>query len=97
MAAVLHDFPCLAPGAFSTIGPSGSAEELAAALAALRLRFFSPREVANLHGFPPAFTFPTHTTLRQRYSLLGNSLHVEVVAELLKLLLPTADAGAAGP
>ncbi len=45
-------------------------------LRALRLRYFSPREVANLMGFPPApaFQFPDSITTKQRYKLLGNSV-----------------------
>ncbi|KAL5975266.1 C-5 cytosine-specific DNA methylase [Asimina triloba] len=51
----------------------------------LGLRYFTPREVANLHSFPEDFCFPKHITLRQRYALLGNSLSVAVVAPLLQL------------
>lgn len=50
------------------------------------LRYFTPREVANLHSFPEDFQFPKHISLRQRYALLGNSLSVAVVAPLLKYL-----------
>ncbi|XAR70947.1 tRNA (cytosine(38)-C(5))-methyltransferase [Bertholletia excelsa] len=50
------------------------------------LRYFTPREVANLHSFPKDFCFPQHVSLRQRYALLGNSLSVAVVAPLLKYL-----------
>ncbi|PWA85535.1 DNA methyltransferase-2 [Artemisia annua] len=52
----------------------------------LRLRYFTPREVSNLHSFPEEFGFPEHVTLRQRYALLGNSLSVAVVAPLLRYL-----------
>ncbi|KAJ3069914.1 C-5 cytosine-specific DNA methylase [Podochytrium sp. JEL0797] len=70
------------------------------AVEAYGLRFFSPTEVARLHGFPvpgsdfcakeagekeyKTFTFPATTTLIQRYRVLGNSLSVVVVGELLK-------------
>lgn len=53
----------------------------------LKLRYFTPREIANLHSFPPSFSFPEHVTLRQRYALLGNSLSALVVAELLRYML----------
>ncbi|KAK1429556.1 hypothetical protein QVD17_11769 [Tagetes erecta] len=33
----------------------------------LRLRYFTPKEVSNLHSFPKDFEFPEHVTLRQRY------------------------------
>lgn len=50
------------------------------------LRYFTPREVANLHSFPKDFSFPQTISLRQRYALLGNSLSVAVVAPLLVYL-----------
>ncbi|KAL6544268.1 C-5 cytosine-specific DNA methylase [Orobanche gracilis] len=52
----------------------------------LRLRYFTPREVANLHSFPEEFQFPKYVSLRQRYALLGNGLSVGVVAALLRYL-----------
>ncbi|CAI5952632.1 unnamed protein product [Closterium sp. NIES-64] len=52
----------------------------------LPLRYFTPREVANLHSFPRTFTFPPHVTMKQRYALLGNSVSVAVVAHLLRHL-----------
>eukprot|EP01116_Phalansterium_solitarium_P003708 TRINITY_DN14531_c0_g1_i1.p1 TRINITY_DN14531_c0_g1~~TRINITY_DN14531_c0_g1_i1.p1 ORF type:complete len:344 (+),score=101.51 TRINITY_DN14531_c0_g1_i1:300-1331(+) len=62
----------------------------AQSLLALKLRFFSPAEVARLHGFPPSFAFPDSVSLRQRWALLGNSLNVAEVAELLKYLFRAA-------
>lgn len=53
----------------------------------LQLRYFTPREVANLHSFPDSFSFPAHVTRRQQYALLGNSLSVAVVADLLMYML----------
>lgn len=50
------------------------------------LRYFTPREVANLHSFPEDFEFPEHISLKQRYALLGNSLSIAVVAPLLQYL-----------
>ncbi|XP_021893514.1 tRNA (cytosine(38)-C(5))-methyltransferase [Carica papaya] len=47
------------------------------------LRYFTPKEVANLHSFPEDFRFPEHINLRQSYAMLGNSLSVAVVAALL--------------
>ena len=60
-------------------------------MAELGLRYFTPRELANFHSFPPEFSFPSSVTLRQRYALLGNSLSVAVVADLLKYLLEEPD------
>eukprot|EP01135_Chromosphaera_perkinsii_P006126 Nk52_evm1s411 gene=Nk52_evmTU1s411 len=56
-------------------------------LQALHLRYFTPREVANLHCFPQDFSFPNSTTKKQQYRCLGNSLNVTVVAKLLGFLL----------
>ncbi|CAD7704046.1 unnamed protein product [Ostreobium quekettii] len=56
------------------------------ALREMGVRYFSPREVARLHSFPPGFAFPPHVSPRQRYLLLGNSLNVSVVAHLLAFL-----------
>ena len=51
------------------------------------LRYFSPREVANLMAFPRKnFDFPPGMTRKQKYRLLGNSLNVFVVSCLLSLL-----------
>ncbi|XP_068091655.1 tRNA (cytosine(38)-C(5))-methyltransferase isoform X2 [Hyperolius riggenbachi] len=64
-----------------------SDEEKLAKLSTLRLRYFTPREIANLHGFPTRFGFPEKITTKQRYRLLGNSLNVHVVAKLISILL----------
>ncbi|XP_059771256.1 tRNA (cytosine(38)-C(5))-methyltransferase isoform X4 [Balaenoptera ricei] len=63
-----------------------SQEEKITRLLMLQLRFFTPKEIANLLGFPPEFGFPEKTTVKQRYRLLGNSLNVQVVAQLIKIL-----------
>ncbi|XP_061037532.1 tRNA (cytosine(38)-C(5))-methyltransferase isoform X1 [Eubalaena glacialis] len=63
-----------------------SQEEKITRLLMLQLRFFTPKEIANLLGFPPEFGFPEKTTVKQRYRLLGNSLNVHVVAQLIKIL-----------
>ncbi|XP_074840921.1 tRNA (cytosine(38)-C(5))-methyltransferase isoform X3 [Carettochelys insculpta] len=63
-----------------------SEEEKLKKLSTLKLRYFTPREIANLHGFPPEFGFPDTITVKQRYRLLGNSLNVHVVAKLITLL-----------
>ena len=53
----------------------------------LHLRYFTPREVANLMCFPPSFSIPPDVTLRQSYKVLGNSLNILVVSVVLKYLL----------
>nr|XP_008266521.2 tRNA (cytosine(38)-C(5))-methyltransferase isoform X3 [Oryctolagus cuniculus]XP_008266522.2 tRNA (cytosine(38)-C(5))-methyltransferase isoform X3 [Oryctolagus cuniculus]XP_008266523.2 tRNA (cytosine(38)-C(5))-methyltransferase isoform X3 [Oryctolagus cuniculus]XP_017203237.2 tRNA (cytosine(38)-C(5))-methyltransferase isoform X3 [Oryctolagus cuniculus]XP_017203238.2 tRNA (cytosine(38)-C(5))-methyltransferase isoform X3 [Oryctolagus cuniculus]XP_051676578.1 tRNA (cytosine(38)-C(5))-methyltran len=66
--------------------PNLPQEEKITALSMLKLRYFTPREIANLLGFPPEFGFPEKITLKQRYRLLGNSLNVHVVSKLIKML-----------
>lgn len=62
-------------------------EEKLMKLSMLKLRYFTPREIANLHGFPSEFGFPDKVTVKQCYRLLGNSLNVHVVAKLISILL----------
>ena len=50
------------------------------------IRFFTPKEIANLHCFPLNYHFPQEITTRQAYSLLGNSLNVFVIGVLLENL-----------
>lgn len=52
----------------------------------LNLRFFTPKEISRLMCFPVSFDFPENISIKQRYMLLGNSINVKVVAELIKLL-----------
>lgn len=53
----------------------------------LRLRFFTPMEVARLMSFPNCFSFPDDITLKQRYKTLGNSINVFVVSLLISYLM----------
>ncbi|XP_060638326.2 tRNA (cytosine(38)-C(5))-methyltransferase isoform X1 [Anolis sagrei] len=64
-----------------------SEEEKLMKLSLLKLRYFTPREIANLHGFPSEFGFPDKVTTKQQYRLLGNSLNIHVVAKLISLLV----------
>ncbi|XP_063957025.1 tRNA (cytosine(38)-C(5))-methyltransferase-like [Lytechinus pictus] len=66
---------------------SCSEEERLVRLRALHLRYFTPREVANLHHFPQDFGFPECATKKQRYRLLGNSLNVTLVARLINYMV----------
>lgn len=60
--------------------------------AQFKLRFFTPREVANLMCFPETFSFPPDVSTRQMYKLLGNSVNVKVVSwVLLNLLLKSSE------
>ncbi|KAL1494173.1 hypothetical protein ABEB36_009816 [Hypothenemus hampei] len=51
----------------------------------LNLRFFTPKEISKLMCFPKTFSFPNDLTQRQKYMVLGNSVNVRVVTELIKL------------
>lgn len=63
------------------------------ALIEIGLRFFTPLEIALLHGFPAEdsgeckFGFPATISTIHQYRLLGNSLNVPVVTLILKDLL----------
>lgn len=56
-------------------------------LRTLRLRYFTPVEVARLMCFPDDFRFPPELKARHRYQLLGNSVNVCVVGSLVRHLL----------
>lgn len=62
-------------------------EEFLNCVEELRLRFFTPREICRLMGFPESFTFPDSISKKQRYMLLGNSINVKVVSQLIKILM----------
>ncbi|XP_075231567.1 tRNA (cytosine(38)-C(5))-methyltransferase [Lycorma delicatula] len=53
----------------------------------LKLRYFSPSEIARLMNFPDSFTFPNNLNRKQKYRLLGNSINVKVVSVLIKIML----------
>lgn len=55
-------------------------------LKSLSLRFFTPREVCRLMCFPDRFIFPEYVGNRKKYMVLGNSINIKVVSELIKLL-----------
>ncbi|XP_048241648.1 tRNA (cytosine(38)-C(5))-methyltransferase-like [Haliotis rufescens] len=55
-------------------------------LRGLQLRYFTPREIANLLCFPPQFELPNELSRIQMYRSLGNSLSVHVVSLLIRLM-----------
>lgn len=64
------------------------------ALVQIGLRFFTPMEIARLHGLPVregegrrVFRFAPDTPPTQMYKLLGNSLNIKVVSFILRRLL----------
>lgn len=63
------------------------------ALLTIGLSFFTPMEIAKLHGLPTEagtgsriFKFAKTTTKSQQYKMLGNSLNVKVVSMIFKRL-----------
>ena len=73
--------------AFTEKKKAGVLDEAVQHLIPLGLRYFAPREVANLMCFPLDFSIPSTVTVRQSYKVLGNSLNVLVVSVLLKYLV----------
>lgn len=63
-----------------------SAQEKLDKLKTLKLRYFTPFEVAKLMSFPDTFGFPSEITKKQRYRVLGNSINVAIVGKLITLL-----------
>eukprot|EP00435_Cladocopium_sp_Y103_P007196 s1042_g2.t1 len=47
------------------------------------VRYFSPKEMANLMGFPDDWWLPGHLKCRTQWRLIGNSVNVAVVEEVL--------------
>lgn len=56
-------------------------------LSRLRLRYFTPREIANFLCFPATYHFPQDLSKIQLYRTLGNSLNVRVVSKLIQLMV----------
>ncbi|XP_014215932.1 tRNA (cytosine(38)-C(5))-methyltransferase, partial [Copidosoma floridanum] len=52
----------------------------------LKLRYFTPREISRIMCFPENFKFPNELTDKQKYRLLGNSINIHVVSQLIYLL-----------
>lgn len=52
----------------------------------LKLRYFTPKEISRLMCFPNDFQFPNDFSDKQKYRLLGNSINVYVVSQLVYLL-----------
>jgi site-specific DNA-cytosine methylase len=48
------------------------------------IRCFSPLEIARLMGFGPSFKFPSRATTPKAWQLVGNSLSVNAVREVLR-------------
>jgi DNA (cytosine-5)-methyltransferase 1 len=78
------------PDAYTTCFTAGYGKSLMHAGSYLRcgagVRRFSPQEITRLLCFPPTFRFPKALSLRKRWHLLGNSLSVAAVREVLRSL-----------
>lgn len=59
----------------------------------LRLRYFTPRELLHIFGFPrTSFCIPSGVTNRKAYELIGNSLNVDVATHILRFLFENTGA-----
>lgn len=63
-----------------------SQEKISRKLADYQLRFFTPTEILNFHGFDRKFEFPNFIGLKGKYQVCGNSLSADVIKLLLKFL-----------
>ena len=52
----------------------------------LHLRYFHPKELLSLFGFPEEFQFPHNISMKKQYELIGNSVNVTVISYLLQEL-----------
>lgn len=71
---------------YSKLQGEGKMEEVVECLRKVNLRYFAPKEVANLMCFPAEFNFPSSLSRNQCYKVMGNSLNVHVVAILMTYL-----------
>jgi len=53
----------------------------------LKLRYFTPSEIAKIHCLSTDFRFPSPISRKQCWKFLGNGLNAHVVAVLMRLLL----------
>jgi site-specific DNA-cytosine methylase len=78
------------PSAYTTCFTAGYGKSLMHAGSYLQsrcgVRRFAPAEIAALLGFPATFRFPAGLPLRKRWHLLGNSVSVHAVRDVLRLL-----------
>lgn len=76
------------PAAVTTCFTSGYGRSLSGSGSYLRcvegVRRFAPEEIARLLHFPPGFHFPVGLSQRKRWQLVGNSLSVAAVREVLR-------------
>ncbi len=51
-----------------------------------KLRRFHPRELLALFGFPASYRFPEGVSVEHQYACIGNSVNVDVVRLVMRLL-----------
>ena len=66
---------------------NGEHDKIVELLRDVGLRYFSPKEMSLLMGFPSDFSFVDDMNDAQFYKLIGNSVNVRVVSALLDLLV----------
>lgn len=71
---------------YSRLQGEGNLEGAVECLKKLNLRYFAPKEVANLMCFPAEFNFPPSLSRNQCYKVMGNSLNVHIVSILMSYL-----------
>lgn len=71
---------------YSEIKNTSNLKEILELLHILNLRFFTPREICRLMCFPESFGFPNSVSDSKRYVMLGNSINVKVVSNLINYL-----------
>lgn len=69
------------------VGPKDLTEEDLCLLRSLKLRYFSPKEIARIHCLPDSFGFPSSLSRKQCWKALGNSLNAHIVSVLMRILL----------
>ncbi len=78
------------PRSYTTCFTSGYGKSLMHAGSYLRcgenVRRFAPEEIACLLHFPPRFRFPDAMSIRKKWRLIGNSLSVITVNEVLRVI-----------
>jgi tRNA (cytosine38-C5)-methyltransferase len=52
-----------------------------------RIRYFTPREIMRIHGYPSEYSFPDSFSCKDKWALLGNGVNVDVCAHLMTCML----------
>ncbi len=85
------------PAVYTTCFTSGYGKSISNAGSYLRqggvVRHFTPEEIARLLHFPADFRFPASVPLRRRWHLIGNSLSIMAVREVLRAFPELRPAG----